>query len=454
MTADPNAAHARALLPALDAALDWTPEELRENRERRLRDLLQVALTRSPWHRRRMAGVDLDAPFEELLASLPTMTKADLAEHFDDTVTVPGIDRAAVESNIAGQPDAGYLNGEYTAIASSGSSGLRGIYVYDRTGFATYGLSHMRRRARTLRSAEPVVFAMVAAAHPTHASAALARSFPGFGMPVGSRTVLVPVTSPLAEQAAVLEAAQPDLLIGYPSALHRLAVEALGGRLHIAPQGVGCSGEPLLPETRAAIEAAWGVTPRNSWGASEGGALGDACALGSLHLSEDLHVVEPVDADGRPVPAGTEAAKVLLTNLYNHALPLIRYELTDQVRILPDPCACGSAHRVVDDLQGRLDEHFEYGAVSVHPHAIRSEIGRRAQVTEYQVQQTSDGIEVLLPSVEGLDVASLTEDLQLALRKAGLSDPQVTVSVVEALSRGLTGKLLRFVALKPVGNAR
>lgn len=96
-------------------------------------------------------------------------------------------------------------------------------------------------------------------------------------------------------------------------------------------------------------------------GASEGGAIANACALGGLHLSEDLHIVEPVDHDGAPVPPGTEAAKVLLTNLYNHALRLIRYELTDQVRILAESCRCGSARRSVADLQGRLDDHFDYG---------------------------------------------------------------------------------------------
>jgi phenylacetate-coenzyme A ligase PaaK-like adenylate-forming protein len=38
--------------------------------------------------------------------------------------------------------------------------------------------------------------------------------------------------------------------------------------------------------------------------------------------------------------------------------PLIRYDLTDELRILDEPCPCGSAFRRVEDIEGRNDELF------------------------------------------------------------------------------------------------
>ena len=93
---------------------------------------------------------------------------------------------------------------------------------------------------------------------------------------------------------------------------------------------------------------------------SEGGGVGIPCEHARSHLSDDLLIVEPVDEDGLPVAPGERSAKVYLTNLFNRALPLIRYEITDEVTIAAEPCPCGSAHRCVSDIQGRLDDAFVY----------------------------------------------------------------------------------------------
>ena len=177
--------------------------------------------------------------------------------------------------------------------------------------------------------------------------------------------------------------------MAYPSALHVLSFEAAAGRLRIAPRQVLSCAEPLLPEIRAAAEEAWGVRVGNIWAASEGGVMAVPCDHSRSHLSEDLVIVEPVDEDGRPVAPGERSAKVYLTNLFNRALPLIRYEITDEVTILTDPCPCGSARRCVADVQGRLDDVFVYDGRRVHPHLFRSALGRHPGVVEYQVRQTT-----------------------------------------------------------------
>jgi phenylacetate-CoA ligase len=85
----------------------------------------------------------------------------------------------------------------------------------------------------------------------------------------------------------------------------------------------------LTDANRAAITAAFGVPALNSFASTEG--LTGASQPGGtpITFATDLCLAELTDAAGRPVPAGTPSAKVLITKLHNLTQPLIRYELAD-----------------------------------------------------------------------------------------------------------------------------
>jgi len=171
-----------------------------------------------------------------------------------------------------------------------------------------------------------------------------------------------------------------------------------------------------------------------------------------MHLTDDLVVVEPVDVDGHPVPPGVESAKVYVTSLFNPVLPIIRYEITDQVTVIDEPCRCGSQHRPIADIQGRLDDRFTYpGGVVVHPHVFRSVLARQPRVTEYQVTQTYRGADVLVRVSGPLDTDGRTHVLSASLRLAGRSASVVTVRAVDHIPRGAAGKLKRFITLEGAG---
>jgi phenylacetate-coenzyme A ligase PaaK-like adenylate-forming protein len=129
-------------------------------------------------------------------------------------------------------------------------------------------------------------------------------------------------------------------------------------------------------------------------------------------------------------------------------MPLIRYEITDEVTLLDEPCACGSAHQRITDIEGRNDDTFIYGdGVSVHPHIFRSILGRDAAISEYQVQQTRTGAEIIVCADGAVDVEALNHTLQEALTRSGCPESTVKVTVVESIQRLATGKLKRFLTL-------
>jgi phenylacetate-coenzyme A ligase PaaK-like adenylate-forming protein len=137
---------------------------------------------------------------------------------------------------------------------------------------------------------------------------------------------------------------------------------------------------------------------------------------------------------------------VYLTRLYAHVQPLIRYELTDEVTVLDEPCPCGTALLRIDDVQGRLDDCFTYDdGPTVHPFTFRSILGREAAIVEYQVRQTARGAAVAVRADGAVDTARIAAGLRSALSAHELHDAEVTVTIVDALERGAIGKLRRFI---------
>lgn len=429
------------------AVLEEPPERLAERRRDALRRLVRVARDASPWHRKRLAGLDPAEVTEQTLAELPVMTKDDLMANFDEIVTDDQLTLDAVESHLAALTSDAYLFDRYHACASGGSSGRRGVFVYDWEGWITVYWSLMRHPVRALRT-DPALagvrprLALVAAAAPTHMTSAAPQTFDNPQVAV----VRVPVTLPVPEIVARLNAAQPTLLSGYASVLHRLAGEARAGRLRIAPAWVITTSEPLLPETRAALTDAFAVPVGNWYGTSEAGGNGSPCRY-STHLADDLMVNELVDSAGRPVPAGVRSDKVFLTNLYNTALPLIRYELTDQVTLLDGPCPCGSTHRRIADPYGRADDVFAYDGVQVHPHAFRSPLSRRREIVEYQVRQVPRGAVISVHASAPFDAPPLAAEVAAELSRLGVPAPEVSVELVDRIPRPASGKLARFVRI-------
>jgi phenylacetate-coenzyme A ligase PaaK-like adenylate-forming protein len=406
-------------------------------RERRMQILLATAKARSPWHRERLRDVEAATFTEADLLSLPTMTKADLMDNFGAVVTDPRLTRDIVDAYVEQLPENPYLFDRYLVIASGGSSGHRGVFVYDWDGFVAFSCQ-IARWLSALPDAPPC--ANLYAPRGAHVTWIAFLVFPRAG-----DTRIVP-TLPIAEIVEQLNALQPKTLNGYASVLALLAGEARARRLTIAPTRIITCGEPLLPEVRAEVEAVWPVHVYNFYGMSEGPYAFPCRAGDAMHLADDLHYVEPVDEAGFPVPPGTPAAKLLVTNLFNLTEPLIRYEVTDQVVELAEPCPCGVASRRVDQVLGRSDDLFTYpGGICVHPLTIRAPLGRHRHVVEYQVLQTEAGIRVRYCANGPVDESELVGTLAKGLRGCGLSDPGVALEQVAELSRGVVGKLKRFV---------
>jgi phenylacetate-CoA ligase len=444
-----RAAHLSAVQAALDdhvGRLDWSAEQIRRHRDRRLRSLLAYAHERSPFYADRLPGIDFEAATAADLATIPMLTKAEAQGEWDAIVTTPDLNRQVAERVLSTQTWFSYTSHDQQMFSSGGSSGVRGVYVWDWEFFVTTACLAWRVQAgdeRRCQAASDTRLVVLTAGVPPHASTPL------FDVPTieGMETVVVEAGAPFDEVLAAVERSAPTHLVGYASVIGRLARATLAGDLRIRPLRVSTNSEPLLPEDRAAIVNAWHVPLHNLWGSTEIGVQAVGCGYGSgLHVCEDEVILERVDGAGAPVAPDEPAVRTLATSLSNRTFPLIRYDLGDEITMLSDPCACGSAFARVADISGRHDDDFVYGSHTVPAMAFRHVLGTDPRIVEYQVLQTEDGVDVLV--VADASVQSLVPALVSAMQRHGVTHPSIRIRAIDTLSRNqASGKLKRFVPL-------
>jgi phenylacetate-CoA ligase len=435
-------------LPGHMQRLPWEAGRLAEHQRERLRALLACAIERSPFHARRLRGIDPGRFELGDLAGLPVMTKEQMMAGFDQLPTDRRLTRARVERHLAGSAEEpSLLFGQYACLASGGSSGLRGIFVQTVEEFAEFSASILRRLVARLAADGPpplegVPVALVGAASPVHASG-FAAAVAAAGYPV--RAISAPATLPLADLVKRLNQMRSLVVLAHTSKLALLAEEKRAGRLRIEPVSVTAMGELLTEKNRAVISEGFGMPLINQFASTEG-LVGHSEPGGEvLSFASDMCITELVDNDNRPVPDGTASAKVLLTNLYNHTQPLIRYELTDRFTRHPAGADHGYLRATVE---GRADDTFQYGSVAVDPLVIRTVMVRTPAALEYQARQTDCGVDVAVVADGELDRSALASSLEQSLLAAGLPGPRVRVREVPDIARHPeTGKARRFIPL-------
>ncbi len=361
-----DAIRAVVLSRRLAARDRWSPEEAAEHRARRLQAATIWAVERSAIYRERLGEDGRTGP----------VTKAELMARWTEWVTEPSLaDLDALRAHLARQQDDELIDGRFRALSTSGSSRTPGVFVFDRAEWTTVCALGLRcLQLGGLRPSIPRPRAAYVLSPPgPHMSARIAATVDT--LPVFRRRRSHAV-KPLPEIVADLEALQPDALVTLGSLAGILAAEQLAGRLRIAPRAVMSTSEPLTPESAELIRRAWSVSASDLYATTETGPLAVTCERGRMHLFEDEAVVEVVDDDLRAVADGEQGSRVLVTNLFARTQPIVRLEVSDVMRIDPQPCPCGRPWRVVAEIGGRTDDVLHFAGadgrseVRVHPIAF------------------------------------------------------------------------------------
>jgi phenylacetate-CoA ligase len=437
----------------LSASQEWSIEQLRAHQQRQLSGLLVHATANSPYYRDVLGPNAADRP----LAELPVLSKTTMMDHFDELITDPRLRRADLEAHLAGPAGAELYLGEYRVLTTSGTTGLRAVVVLNQDEALDWVAVGLRGGAAMGIGPQQRI-AGIGAPGPLHVT----RQLYSVLQPPGSGAPALSVLTPLPEMIAALEAYQPDVLIGYASVAGMLADEQLAGRLHISPRAGFYGAERLTPGIRDRIRAAWGFEPYSVYASAEAPTIAQGTIDAGLEIAEDVLLVEVVDENNRPVPAGVPGFKVLITSLIHRTQPLIRYELSDAVTLAEGINPFGRPYRRIASVDGRSNDMLflpgrSGGEVRMHPTGISSTFLHVPAVRQYQVVHDEAGLHarVVLSGHTTDDICEqLRRRLADAIARVGAIVPPIEVQRVDAIERqggiGAKYKLVESQTRRPL----
>ena len=251
-----------------------------------------------------------------------------------------------------------------------------------------------------------------------------------------------------AEQLEWLERIQPSHVMTYPETLKEVAeaAEAQGARLNF--RTFISTGETLTHETRATIARIFDCRVIDIYGAREIGPIAFQCPDGEgYHACAEALVFELLDEEDRPVGPGAYG-RVVVTALYNYAMPFIRYDIGDYALARGQPCSCGRGLPWIREIAGRTRNMF------VMPDGSRKRwrgiiMTRTIEFLSYrQIQFIQTGVDTIevnyVPDKTG--PASKLPELTELLRREFHDGLTVRLVPVERIERGAGMKLEQFIS--------
>jgi len=416
-----------SLLAEAEARTFWSADELQAYQGERLQRFVAHAAATAPFYAERVAAAGLEPSAVrsiEDLRALPILTKEEAQEHVHELISTAVGDK------------------ERTWIHTSGTTGGALRFPTTITSVQEQWALWWRYRRwhgiqRDTRCGYFGGRSVVPASQNNppfwrYNSAGKQILFSGYHMSPAN----------LPSYVEELRRRQPPWLFGYPSLLSLLASHILETRIDLgyAVRWITIGAESLLAHQADIIERAFGVRPRQSYGMSEAVANISECELGALHVDEDFAPVEFV-----PLENGS-AHKVVGTNYSNPATPLLRYEMQDLVTIRAEAsCACGRAGRVVESLDGRIEDYVVLAngtRVGRMDHVFKDMVN----VKEAQIRQRRPGQMMICVVRGGGYSIHDEEDLLREARKRVGDEMDIEVAYTDRLPRTATGKLRLVVS--------
>ena len=412
----------------------WTPQQFIDHQNEALRRIIALAAEHVPYYRQSFAEAGVDptsVQTAEELSTLPILEKQQARESCDAMV-----DERLDRSRLLVGHTSGTTGTPLTLYRNAWQDGAAFAYAEARC-HDVAGVRRRRNRSVSLGG---------------HLVAAPDRAKPPFWVYnrhwdqlYMSSYHLSPANLPHYVKA--LREFRPEYIEGYPSSVYAIAqfIVESGGE-PIPMTAAFTTAENLFDHQRDAIQSAFGCRTYSQYGCGERVVFASECEEGSMHLSPEVGIVEVVDSDGRPAPAG-EQGDLVCTSLINDIQPFIRYRLGDVGSLATTSCPCGRPLPVLSRVEGRID------TVLITRDGRR--IGRLDPVFKgthgvAEAQIVQDDLDLFRirivpgPNYSDADGRVLVENLS---HRTGPAD--IRIELVDAIERTANGKFLAVVSNLP-----
>jgi phenylacetate-CoA ligase len=237
---------------------------------------------------------------------------------------------------------------------------------------------------------------------------------------------------------------RPQILFGHSHSLYILArqIQSLGIR-HVRPRGIISTSMMLLGPERELIQAVFGVPVTDRYGCEEVSLVGSECERHSgFHLNVDHVVVELIKDDGTEARPGEEGT-IVVTDLINHGMPLIRYRLEDLAIASDRICACGRGLPLIERVTGRQADFLKRtdGSQVAGVSLVERTLTAIGGVEQMQIVQNSvRAIRVKIVADRLASRAQIEQAIKSELGSVFGSEMRIDVEFVAGLDQSRNGK--------------
>jgi len=151
------------------------------------------------------------------------------------------------------------------------------------------------------------------------------------------------------------EKVKPLFVWSYLSSAYELAryLEKHSMALKYPPKGIIVTAAPLSESMRQHLEKNLRTLIYNQYGSREVGAIACECPKQEgLHIFDFFQYVEIINQEK------SGDGHVVVTNLRNYSMPLIRYQIGDTAENKTGFCSCGQQSQMIQNITGRILDHF------------------------------------------------------------------------------------------------
>lgn len=389
-------------------------KRLEKYQQRQIKKQLDFFKSNSPYFQKYNSKT-----FEEL----PYMNKKVMMDNFDKMNTAGISKNDALKLAIDSEKSRDFsekLN-NYSVGLSSGTSGHRGVFVLSDSEIATWVggmMAKMLPKGKIFGTR--VAFFLRADNNLYESSNSKALKFEFFD-----------ILKPMEENIVKLQEFQPTILVAPPSVLLILAEAVKAKKLSINPIRIISVAEVLTEKDEQYLKKVFKQKIIHQVYQCTEGFLGYTCEYGSLHLNEDVAVIEKEYLDNKRFTP-------VITDFVRKTQPIVKYRLNDILVEDKRPCKCGTSMTRLEKIEGRMDDVFEFdgvngGTVKVFPDFIARVILYVPRIKNYRVvQESSKKVTFYLDNIDAKNQKLVKEELKAFAKKMNFKMPTTTFKKYES----------------------
>jgi phenylacetate-CoA ligase len=418
--------HVLASLKTLEDSQWWTPDEIRDFQEARLRELIQHSYTNVPYYRSTFDKLglkpkDVNSPND--LQKLPVLSKDIIRRNFPDSMIARNIPRKKLALNHSG-----------------GSTGEPLSYYLDRYAESWRFASLLRfwKWAGYEPGTRWVRLDLIAHDKLSQKMMDKLGRCLFFRLSAMNQDTLRASVEKIREYS-------PQIIRGYASQVFLLAKYLKDkGITDIKPNSIITTGDMLFPHYRQLIEEQFCCPAFDNYGGNSI-VISSQCESGTHHIAAENIVLEFVKED-HPVKPG-ELGSVLVTDLSNYGMPFIRFRIGDLASPSQEKCKCGRGLPCMSSVVGRdtdivVTPDGNYLVAYFFGHIFES----MTSVNQFQVvQEAGDEIEVKIVKNETFSDQD-AKYIEHAIRRGAGEKLKIRLNFVEDIPVPRSGKIRLVVS--------